>query len=93
MQASICLGGVDLVREYRFNVLCINEDSCKKVMADMKQRYGVPVTRITDPRDLNDTGDHFITLKFDGITAADKAGQDMIKRYAESVQTITTIPL
>ena len=91
-ELPVRLGGVELVKEYRFNVLCHDEDSCKKVMADMEKHYSVPAKRIRGPKDTIDSGDHFIKLKFDGITAADKVGQDMIKRYAELVRTISLIP-
>ena len=78
--------------EYRFDVLCVNNNTCDVVMAGMKQDYDDNVEKISDPKD-RDYSDHFVKLACKNIDDTDQVSREMIQRYSNHIRTITVKPL
>ena len=78
--------------EYRFDVLCMNDNTCDIVIAGMKQDYNDHVEKITNPKN-RDHGDHYVKLTCDNIDDADQVSREMIQRYSNYIRTITVKPL
>lgn len=79
--------------EYRFDVLCMNDNTCHTVMDDMEYEYPNQVHKITDMKKRNGSGDHFVKLTCEDIDDADRIGQEMLQRHSNFIRSITVKPL
>ena len=79
--------------EYQFDVLCMNDSTCHKVMNDMEYEYPNKVYKITDMKQRTGSGDHYVVLDCKDIDDADKKGQEMLQRHSNFIRSITVKPL
>ncbi len=79
--------------EYQFDVLCVDGDTCNKVMKDMEREYPDRVHKITDMRRRNGSGDHFVRLECVDIDDADRKGQEILQRHSSFIRSVTVKPL